>query len=98
MLQRAPQAAAVYGSVAGASRDTTVTIMVQDAGQPPYSVAANVSDAHNGTADWKAILKSHEGGGNVTLTATCSQCADAAPAVLRDVTFGDIWICSGQVG
>jgi hypothetical protein len=36
-------------------------------------------------------------GGNFTITAACSGCAGTpAPLVLNDVTFGDVWYCSGQ--
>ena len=45
---------------------------------------------------WKAMLQAHPSGGNYSVEATCTGCANSTAAVLQDVTFGDVWICSGQ--
>ena len=46
---------------------------------------------------WKAFLPPMPAGGNFTITAACSGCAGTpAPLILNDVTFGDVWYCSGQ--
>jgi hypothetical protein len=46
---------------------------------------------------WKALLQPTVAGGNYTITAVCTGCsASAAPLIMTDVTFGDVWVCAGQ--
>eukprot|EP00051_Salpingoeca_urceolata_P012456 m.154374 g.154374 ORF g.154374 m.154374 type:complete len:759 (-) comp17497_c1_seq1:23-2299(-) len=48
---------------------------------------------------WKALLKPTKAGGNYTITAKCSGCFQADQynnATITNVTFGDMWFCSGQ--
>jgi hypothetical protein len=46
---------------------------------------------------WKAALKPSPAGGSVTISVACTGgCGAAAPIVLERVTFGQVWICSGQ--
>ena len=49
-------------------------------------------------ASWKALLPPQPAGGNYTVTATCTGCSPLAPSTvsLYDVTFGDMWYCTGQ--
>ena len=35
-------------------------------------------------------------GGNFSATLTCAGCANKTASVLPDLTFGDVWVCSGQ--
>lgn len=47
---------------------------------------------------WKACLdKTMPAGGSFTVTATCTGCTNSTPAVINEVTFGDVWYCAGQV-
>lgn len=47
---------------------------------------------------WKVLLWPMPAGGNYTVTAECTSraCADCKPATITNVTFGDVWYCSGQ--
>ena len=45
-----------------------------------------------GDGAWKAFLAPHVAGGSFTVTAT----AASGTATLERVTFGDIYVCSGQ--
>ena len=45
---------------------------------------------------WKALLQPTKAGGAYTVTATCTGCAVNATQSISDVTFGDVWLCSGQ--
>ena len=42
---------------------------------------------------WKAMLQPHANGGNVSISATCTGCANTTAATISDVTFGDVWVC-----
>ena len=51
-------------------------------------------------ATWKAYLHPTEAGGNYTITAECSECGGDPKyntTSIINVTFGDVWHCSGQV-
>ena len=107
VLQRAPSKSAVYGVVFGAEAGTTVTVQVSEVsgGDGPgtvYSVPASVDTTRLasdplGYATWKAFLKPAEAGGNFTIAATCGECKfPNVTSALNDVTFGDVWFCSGQ--
>jgi hypothetical protein len=49
---------------------------------------------------WKAVLQPAATGGNYTILAECSDCDGIAREFTRanitNVTFGDVWYCSGQ--
>ena len=45
---------------------------------------------------WKALLRPMESGGSYTISAQCTGCAGNATIAIADVTFGDVWYCSGQ--
>ena len=85
VLQRAPARAAVYGTVNGTAG--AVTVEVTGAANVKYSVAATITGQ-----SWKALLRPEAAGGSYTITATMG----AATSTLTDVTFGDVWYCSGQ--
>ena len=54
-----------------------------------------VTAATGEKAAWKALLKPAAAGGNYSITAKCTAgCTGEASIV--DVTFGDVWYCSGQ--
>jgi len=83
--------AAVYGTCDAADCSVTITIVsALDKLQHVETVKAVMATATN---DWKAFLKPKEAGGSFNVIATAS---NGATATLRDVTFGDVWFCSGQ--
>ena len=48
---------------------------------------------------WKALLRPTAAGGNYTLFAQCTGCTgtgEYSNATITNVTFGDVWHCSGQ--
>ena len=96
VLQRAPQAAAVYGVVlpiTGKTGDTVaVTVVEASAREAAYTVSASVGP----NSAWKALLKPTPAGGNYTIKAVCTTCASTTPDVISDATFGDVWFCAGQ--
>lgn len=100
VLQRAPARAAVYGLVAGPILDPSrvaVRVTVRDKRTAEvYNVSAAVMVAVGGGVTWKALLSPHDAGGTFDVEAACSGCASVAAAMLSDVTFGDVWYCSGQ--
>lgn len=92
----APPPPSLTGYVLGATEKTTVDVEVTENGAS-YTVAAQV-DGQPSNAMWKAMLKPHAAGGNLTITASCKECANTTAFTIADITFGDVFICSGQVG
>ena len=109
VLQQAPAAAAVYGSVLPGT--TAVTVTVSD-GKSSYEVKASVgADATHqprGYVDpatganlpvanesWKAILRPAPAGGDWVIAAVAHD-ANRSTATLAHVAFGDMWYCTGQ--
>eukprot|EP00041_Stephanoeca_diplocostata_P026436 m.713015 g.713015 ORF g.713015 m.713015 type:complete len:147 (-) comp22967_c0_seq13:128-568(-) len=46
---------------------------------------------------WKAFLTPHGAGGNLSISASCKNCGNTSSvAMIHDLTFGDVFICSGQ--
>lgn len=64
---------------------------------PPYDMATFTPFAYP-LPTWKALLRPTAAGGNYTITAVCTGCANASqpPLALINVAFGDVWFCSGQ--
>jgi hypothetical protein len=93
VLQRAPAAPNVYGALGGGGTAAHVTVSEARGAFATYTIAAT-ADAQG--KKWKAALKPMPSGGDVTVTATCTGCANATAAVLRHVTFGDVFYCAGQ--
>jgi len=43
------------------------------------------------------LLKPHHlSGGNITLNAYCASCDNDTATAITDLTYGDVWFCSGQ--
>ena len=103
VLQREPAKAAIYGVIFGAEDGTTVTVDVGSAsGAKIYSVPATVmltdTQMPGGRyAKWKAYLKPSAAGGNFTVAASCASCKNSSASSISDVTFGDVWFCSGKL-
>jgi hypothetical protein len=89
--------AAVNGIVVGAvSAKTVVTVTVHDAPEAPYTVTAHITAVYPANLTWKALLKPHaDYGGNVSLTASCTQCNFPNETSVHNLRWGDIWVCSG---
>ncbi|KAL9974148.1 hypothetical protein ACROYT_G011152 [Oculina patagonica] len=55
-----------------------------------------VVEGPEGTGIWKVTLDSQSAGGPYNLTATSVVDNAAQTITLKDVLFGDVWVCSGQ--
>ena len=99
VLQRAPAHAAVLGSVPPAS-PANAPLTLTFSGADGAGAAYNKSFAFAAMADftWKLVLPdAFEAGGNFTVQVTCLSCAGGVTSISRtNVTFGDVWVCSGQ--
>ena len=86
----------VYGTVH--PPDAPVNATIDDDAGRSYSVAATTL----GDGSWRVALTPREVGGNVTITARSAatssggESTTTSNATLPDVTFGDVWLCSGQ--
>jgi len=103
VLQRAPAGAALYGAVTpGAFAPGAATVSVTLSGTAAGGAAALPVAVSSPVADdgsWKVVLPPQAAGGNFSATATCSGCAALpfmSPRTISDLTFGDVWMCSGQ--
>ena len=97
VLQRGPSSAsAVFGT---ASPGATVQLHAQGPGGWTFSAKATASAAkaaeEHGT--WKVLLPPRPASvGGYSITAKCATCANSTAQTLSDVSFGDVWFCSGQ--
>eukprot|EP01043_Picozoa_sp_COSAG02_P036878 COSAG02_NODE_2732_length_8141_cov_41.736011_7_plen_841_part_00 len=89
VLQRAPAKAAVYGFGVG-----PVSVQVVGTDGADSTVKYVVEAQSRGDGTWKAFLSPHVAGGAFTLTAKST--ASGSAIVLKRVTFGDVYLCSGQ--
>lgn len=87
VLQRAPAKAALYGFGTG-----PVSVRVAGTDGVGAAVQYVVEAQRRDDGTWKAFLAPHVAGGSFTVTATGASGA----ATLERVTFGDIYVCSGQ--
>ena len=86
VLQRAPQAAAIYGVVRGEPHATGVNVTVSSSAGS-YSVAAtHLERLSPSYLRWKAALRPTAAGtGSHSITATCEGCSAASSASIHDV-------------
>lgn len=110
VLQRAPERAALYGVVVdsaarlhgGSQGDhlrVTLSIVPESAGaqQQPVRLDAQFVEVVNASyARWKALLDPHSAGGSYRVTVGCEGCSSSQERELRNITFGEVWFCSGQ--
>lgn len=93
VLQRGPRQSALFGT---APPGSTVTVHATGPDGWSYSghgTASTLVDAElHGT--WKVLLPPRLAGSGYDITATCS---DGSEQTLVNVSFGDIWFCTGQV-
>jgi hypothetical protein len=96
VLQRAPASARIYGmAYPGKQIQLRVVSESGPAGPspPPLQFAAHASI--NGS--WSVQLPPRPAGGNFSFYLSCPTCKDpSAAASMTSVTYGEVWICSGQ--
>jgi sialate O-acetylesterase len=90
VLQREPAAAAVYG-FAGLGA-TSVAINLDGVGANGKAVHVAPKATLLGDGTWKALLPPQPAGGNFSVSVSDA----GGTKVISDVTFGDVWYCSGQ--
>ena len=100
VLQQAPSRAALYGSVPdGSPAGVTVTVQLNSTNgdySKTFSTNAYVVTS-SGSQNWKILLDPMSVGGNYTARLTCTTCSgNAASPMISDLTFGDVWLCTGQ--
>ena len=99
VLQRAPAQAAITGSVpfgyggpSGAEMHVSVRLLDEETKRDSVVTAAVRADN-----TWKVLLPPRPAFGNYTLTATCSAGCSGAnasfAAEIRNLTFGDVYVC-----
>ena len=96
VLQREPYYASVYGTC-----DTPNTTIILDVFQDsqPFNEIITYSTISMDNGDWKILFnQTYPNGGNYTLSVFCDECGnnDTNMDILYNVTFGDIFFCSGQ--
>ena len=89
VLQRAPAKAALYGFGTG---PVSVHVVGTDGMDNAVEYTIEVQSRADGT--WKAFLSPHVAGGSFTLTAKST--AGGSAVTLTSLTFGDVYVCSGQ--
>jgi len=97
ILQRAPARAAYYGATgAPPAPGARVTLTLAGAldGGAPYNRTFEAAAAADGT--WKVLLDAMPAFGQFSATLACAACAGAPVVVIRNQTFGDVWVASGQ--
>jgi hypothetical protein len=95
VLQMAPQRAQVWGFCTSGDH-VTVTLAGTDAST--RTVAAN-SSVYLGNTTWSALLPPTENSltGKVSYSITATSKLTGATSTIKDVLFGDVHFCSGQV-
>jgi sialate O-acetylesterase len=109
VLQRAPAQASIYGFANGAA---AVSITLSGSDHLSRGVASTIHSAAVHDGAWKVMLPPKMAGGSYQIALSCGSSSSTTkrdgersdgdvmvPAVvppLEDVTFGDVWYCSGQ--
>jgi hypothetical protein len=102
VLQRAPQTSAVYGVVVSSACNLTNTLHVSlslwKGRTSQWTLGAQHIDFINCSyVRWKASLPPMPSGGSFELHASAPAIfAGTGSQMLTDITFGDVWFCSGQ--
>lgn len=105
--------AAVYGGGAAPGAAVKVVLSPADVGGAGALASAVVETFETSAAQdgsWKVLLAPKPAGGTFTLTASAAASSEDSTmlkqrhddqqgptATLKEVTFGDVWFCSGQV-
>lgn len=61
----------------------------------PIQVVISADPTINGT--WRTLLPARPPGFGYTIEASCPSCPNATSAIITDVGFGDVYLCSGWV-
>ena len=96
VLQRAPSMAALYGSAGNVtgSSPAQVTVHVSSSDR---DVSKTYTSPVDDEGNWKVLLDPAEAGGDYTMSVACtSGCTNTTVSTLVNVTFGDVYFCSGQ--
>ena len=100
VLQRAPAAAAITGSVPLGYGVPPMRVTVALRQEDGSGFSHNVSAEIRADRTWKVLLPPRPTFGNYSLSASCTAgCSGAnatATAELVNLTFGDVYVCSGQ--
>jgi sialate O-acetylesterase len=98
VLQRSPEKAAIYGKIncthydVGMVEPSVHVNMTSKTTGSSFSVQATL----NADLSWKAFLTPTEAGGDYTISVNCEECCDTSASTISRVTFGDVFVCSGQ--
>lgn len=90
VLQREPAAAAVYGFSGPSTTSVAVKLDGVDAAGREIHVEPKAMLLGDGT--WKALLPPQPAGGNFSISVSDT----GGTSMISDLTFGDVWYCSGQ--
>eukprot|EP01084_Bolivina_argentea_P018292 34046_1 len=93
VLQKEPYLSALYGICDSPNVDIVVNIKQIDG-----SFSDKLTTKSMSNNDWKVLLnQAMPNGGNYSITLECDKCQNPTNmAVLYNVTFGDVFYCSGQ--
>jgi hypothetical protein len=95
VLQSAPSQAALYGMAPVAG--STVTVSLLGATDNLEVVSSSVSATVSSSLTWKILFPAQQPGGNFSVAVACTKgCTNSTATTITDVTFGDVWVCSGQ--
>eukprot|EP01043_Picozoa_sp_COSAG02_P033838 COSAG02_NODE_2331_length_9118_cov_10.642976_1_plen_307_part_10 len=93
VLQRGPGQSALFGTAPPGSTVTVRATGPNDWSFSGHGTASTLVDAEL-HGSWKILLPARPAGSGYSITATCS---DGSEQTLVNVSFGDIWFCTGQV-
>ena len=96
VLQRAPSMAALYGSAGNVtgSSPAQVTVHVSSSDR---DVSKTYTSPVDDEGNWKVLLDPAEAGGDYTMSVACTRgCMNTSEMTLVNVTYGDVYFCSGQ--
>jgi len=99
VLQREPAVSAIYGDIVGLTEPCLLVVGIADQDSGNYYQARSELRApapDDGTVWWKAWFEPTPAGGRFTITATCQGKDSRFFAMIKNVTFGMVWFCSGQ--
>ena len=94
ILQRAPERAALYGTLAPAGAPLSVTLSGAANDGSLYNKTFAAASLPDGT--WKVLLDPMATGGNYSAALSCPTCTGDPVSPFVNITFGDVFYCSGQ--
>merc|ERR1719295_366975 len=95
VLQREPYHSALFG--ASDTPHTAISLTVSGQQLEGRSYSDSVQSMTDSNGDWKVVLRdAMPNGGNYSVTVQCPRCGGNGSDSLHNVTFGDVYYCSGQ--